>query len=200
MLKTKEQPVLREIQWRKRPNRTHSAAGSSQGSQFSESWNIFFFISVWHFLWTPTLQLMKSARESQDYELSCCCLNCVLFWKITFLVDFYFAHVFPPVYGIRQRGQVDLRLENGPGAVALAEEFSVEFHWFQKRKYAIQISNEGLFLKKSNRREWWRHRGGIFTPCVRREPFPLAKLLLLPPSAFNWNQFKGGSRCSFWFQ
>ena len=49
-------------------------------------------------------------------------------FEISFFTNFYFAHVFPPVYGIRQRGQVDLRLENGPGAVALAEEFSVEFH------------------------------------------------------------------------
>ena len=31
-------------------------------------------------------------------------------------------------------------------------------------------------------------------------PSPLANLLLLPPSAFNWNQFKGGCHCSFWFQ
>merc|ERR1719454_524464 len=36
------------------------------------------------------------------------------------------SFVFPPVYGIRQRGQVDLRLENSPGAVALALDESVE--------------------------------------------------------------------------
>ena len=39
----------------------------------------------------------------------------------TFFPNFYFTHVFPPVYGFRQRGKVDLRLENGPGAVTFTD-------------------------------------------------------------------------------